>query len=89
MSASDDSDQCNFSDDEEVFQADSVTWKMAKKYKLIFGKHKGRQLSSLTRNKADRNYLRYLLEWEDLREEPRAHIACALEHYAQKKESRR
>ena len=89
MSDSDDSDQCNFSDDEEVFQADSVTWKTAKKYKLIFGKHKGRQLSSLTRNKADRNYLRYLLEWEDLREEPRAHIACALEHYAQKKESRR
>ena len=38
-------------------------------HKLLFGKHKNKNLGEMLASRDRRSYLRYLLDWDDLREE--------------------
>jgi hypothetical protein len=64
----------DFSDDEEVQWQD---------FKLSFGKHRGKTLAQMIQTTQSRDYLRYLLRWDDLRAETRRPIQAALDHYTQ------
>ncbi len=61
------------------------TWEQAKNFKIRFGRYKGKRLGQLITTKKRRNYLKYLLGWDKLREDGRANIKCVMEHYQELK----
>jgi hypothetical protein len=71
-----DTSDYELSDDDEV---KVIEWR---KYSLPFGKHRGTMLGPMIRTGNGRNYLRYLLEWDDLRPETKAVITQAMDHYS-------
>jgi hypothetical protein len=83
MSSSDSDNILEFSDD-----AQEVTWDSAKRFKLLFGKHKGRRLGTMIRKPKHRDYLKYLLGWDDIRPDTAKHISCALDYYREMKNRR-
>ena len=70
----------DFSDEEN-----DITFERARNYCLRFGKSKGVPLGKLIQKSEGRQYLRWCLEWKDLKEEPRANIQCCLDAYAEMK----
>jgi hypothetical protein len=79
----DSDNQFDFSDDEK-----KVTFQEAKRFKLQFGQHSGKRLLVLVKNSKGRDYLRYLLNWDKLRENTRANIQCVLDEYQLQKDSK-
>ena len=79
-------DPWEWSDDEEELP---VTWQTACAWQLPFGQHRGEALGVLVRTPKERNYLRWLLGWDKLREDTEAKIRCVLEHYEQQKPAKR
>jgi hypothetical protein len=69
-------DYFDFSDSEPV-----IDWNSCRSFALPFGKYRGETLGVLVRTKKTREYLRWLLTWEEIREETEAQIRCVLEHY--------
>ena len=72
-----------FSGDEEA-----VTFETARRFKLRFGQYSGKNLGNLVRKAKTRDYLRYLLTWQELKEETRVNIDAVLLGYQQAKEAR-
>ena len=54
-------------------------------WKLPFGKYKAKPVKTVLRTKEGRDYLRYLLSWQELRQSSRDRIDFALEFYKQAK----
>jgi len=50
-------------------------------HKLLFGKHKNKSLGEMLASRDRRSYLRYLLDWDDLREQTRSAIDMVLGYY--------
>jgi len=75
-SSSDDQQELEFSDD-----CSEVTWNSAKRFKLVFGKNKGKRLGALVKRAKHRDYLRWLLTWDEIRPDTAANITCCLQHY--------
>ena len=71
-----------FSGDEEA-----VTFETARRFKLRFGQYSGKNLGNLVRKAKTRDYLRYLLTWQELKEETRVNIDAVLLGYQQAKET--
>ena len=67
-----------FSESEDELK---VTWTKAKHFKLAFGLYRDRRLHEMIKTKKRRNYLKYLLSWDKLRDITRKNIECALEQY--------
>jgi hypothetical protein len=82
-SSEDNNSTIEFSDDQQ-----DITWDKAKRFKIVFGKHKGKRLGALVKKAKHREYLRYLLTWSEIRPDTQANITCALEHYADAKKCR-
>jgi hypothetical protein len=78
MPFSDSGSDQDFSESEDELQ---TTWTKAKNFKLVFGIYKDRRLHEMIKTKKRRNYLKYLLSWDKLREVTRNPIECALEQY--------
>ena len=68
-------------DDEEI------TFETARRFKLRFGKYIGKTLGALVRKAKTRDYLRYLLTWQELKEETRVNIDAVLLGYQEAKEA--
>ena len=66
---------------------ETADWETAKDFKLAFGKYKGRLLSCMIKTKRRRDYMRYLLGWDELRETTRANVQCALDTYKKEKQA--
>ena len=84
MSASE-SSSCSgfdFSDQDQ-----EITWTKARRYKLPFGKYKGRPLRDMIKTKKRRDVLKYYLSWDKLRKRTKDNIVCALAHYNEMKEA--
>ena len=79
------SDQDFSSDSDNELQ---VTWAKAKMFKLAFGQYRDRRLHEMIKTKKRRNYLKYLLGWDKLRDITRQNIECALEQYEGMKKKR-
>ena len=82
------------SDSEQEFilsdeENENLTFDQAKRYKLCFGQYKGKRLAQLIRNSKGREYLRYLLTWDKLREDGRANITVCLEEYKTFKQNKK
>ena len=82
------------SDSEQEFilsdeENENLTFDQAKRCKLCFGQYKGKRLAQLIRNSKGREYLRYLLTWDKLREDGRANITVCLEEYKTFKQSKK
>lgn len=71
-----DMDEIEWSDGEET-----VEWMDAKGFKLPFGRYKERPLLDMIKTKQRRSYLRYLLEWTELKPYTRARIQCAVDYF--------
>jgi hypothetical protein len=69
----------------EWSDCEDVSWETARGFVLSFGKFKGETLGILVRTKKEREYLRYLLTWDKLREESEQNIRCVLQHYDEAK----
>lgn len=69
-----------YSDDEVKVDADAY-----KTQELAFGKYKGKTFEDMIKTKRTRGYLKYLLQWDELKPETRAHIDNALLAYDQGK----
>ena len=68
-----------FSDDEnEEFE---VTWEQVQTYRIPFGQHRDKTFGDMIKRGKTRSYLRWLMTWDELRDNTRTHIECALEHY--------
>jgi hypothetical protein len=52
---------------------------------IRFGKCKGQRLGDITKTKAGRDYLRYLLTWSELRAETRSSVSAMLRVYEKSK----
>lgn len=85
--ATENKDMITFSDDEEEGLISS--WRDAAKFKMPFGKHRNKTLAVMISTEDTRSYLRYIMNWEDLRDNSKSAITCALEHYQDLKDSRR
>jgi hypothetical protein len=62
---------------------DTSNWKT---YELRFGKHRGRYLLSMLEDPRERGYLRYLLNWDELRPHSRNNIEAAIIYYEANKQ---
>jgi hypothetical protein len=62
-----------------------LTWSVAKVFQVPFGRYKGKLLKNMLKSKKRRDYLRYLLKWDDLRDNTKDNITCALQHYTDTK----
>lgn len=71
-----------FSDDDEE---PTVQWRDAT---LGFGKYKGWTIESMLNKSKQRGYLRYLLKWDNLRQDTRTQITDALKYYESVKSAR-
>jgi hypothetical protein len=78
-----DSESIEFSDEPQT-----ITWETAKRFKLVFGQHRGKRLAILVKSAKNRDYLRYLLSWENIRPDTAANISCVLNHYEEVKKTR-
>ena len=76
------SDQ-DYSDTDEQLE---VTWSDASGFKLAFGKYKGRTLEDMIKTGRRRSYLRYLLNWDELRTTTKKHVQCAMLEYKKNKQ---
>jgi hypothetical protein len=78
------------SDSEMEFSGDEepITWQSAKRFKLLFGKHRGKSLGSIVRTMKGREYLRYILNWSELRPETGDQIKCVLAYSYTLKQNR-
>lgn len=76
-----------FSDDEADLGPGGPAYHWAK-HTLRFGKHKGSTLRQMICSKAGRDYLRYLLKWDQLRPATKEGIEHALDFYDEQKASR-
>ena len=86
MSASE-SSSCSgfdFSDQDQ-----EVKWTTARRYKLPFGKYKGRPLCDMIKTKKRRDVLKYYLSWDKLRKSTNDNIVCALARYNEMKKPRK
>jgi hypothetical protein len=71
--------EVNFSGDEE-----ELSWegdRGVKRFKIKFGRYRGKRLAQMITTKKRRNYLKYLLGWDKLRQETKGPILVALAHY--------
>ena len=73
-----------FSDSEP----DEVTWENASCWQLNLGKYRGQTLGAMVRKREQREYLRWLVTWDQLRQETKVYVTCALDHYQHVKQSR-
>lgn len=65
----------------------AVTWKEARRFKLAFGMYRGKTLEAMIKTKKRRDYLKYLLSWDQLKEDTQGNIQAAMEHYEDLKSS--
>lgn len=72
-------DSIEWSDDEAC---DTVNWRT---YRLAFGQFKGLQLQDMIKTRRQRGYLRYLLNWDDIRPNTQQNIEAALHYYQDEK----
>ena len=66
----------------------SLTFDEAKRVKLRFGQYKGKRLAQLIRNSKGRQYLKYLLTWDKLRDDMKQSIEVCLEAYEKFKQEK-
>lgn len=79
----------NFNDNSDFDDSDdasALTYDIAKRYKLRFGKYTGKRLAVMMNRNKTREYLRYLLTWSELRAEAHANIKCCIDEYEKYKE---
>lgn len=69
----------------EFSEPEELTWEEVSMWKLPFGKYKAKPVKTVLRTKEGRDYLRYLLSWQELRQSSRDRIDFALEFYKQAK----
>ena len=74
------------SDSEQEFvlsdeENETITYGQAKRFELHFGQFKNKRLSQVIRHSKGRDYLRYLLTWDKLREDTKANIIVCLKEY--------
>lgn len=67
-----------FSDDEST---KNVSWASVRHWKIPFKRNFGITLGELIKSTKGRKYLRRLAEWDELYDESRANIECALAEY--------
>ena len=72
-------DNIEWSDDEAC---DVMNWR---NYRLAFGQFKGLVLEDMIKTRRQRGYLRYLLNWDDIRPNTQQNIEAALQYYQQEK----
>jgi hypothetical protein len=77
------------SDTDSEVEAKDLTWEDVRIETLRFGKYKGKSMYSMIKTTQRRDYLKYLLRWQDLREITRNNITFALEVYDQRYKHRR
>ena len=79
-----------FSDDEEEKETGPVGWAEASTYIIPFGTtFKGQTLGDIAKSRRGRNYLKYLLKWDQLRPHTRMMINYVLAEYDSAKAARR
>ena len=78
------------SDIEFEFSGDEgeITFETARRFKIRFGQYAGKNLGILVRKATTRDYLRYLLTQQELKEETRLNIDAVLLGYQEAKEAR-
>ena len=76
MSESDTCSEQDFSEDDL-----KLTWAKVRRYKMKFGKYKGKSLEDMIKTHKRRSILSYYLGWTELRNETRQYINYALNHY--------
>lgn len=79
----------DFSDDEEEQTKGPVGWAEASTYILPFGSFKGQTLGEIAKSRRGRNYLKYLIRWDQLRARTRMMINYVLAEYDNAKAARR
>jgi hypothetical protein len=79
------SQQSDSGSDIDLSQEVVLTWSSAKAFPVPFGRYKGKMLKNMLKSKKRRDYLRYLLKWDDLRDNTKDNITCALQHYTDTK----
>jgi hypothetical protein len=79
------SQQSDSGSDIDLSQEVILTWSVAKVFQVPFGRYKGKLLKNMLKSKKRRDYLRYLLKWDDLRDNTKDNITCALQHYTDTK----
>ena len=79
------SQQSDSGSDIDLSQEVVLTWASAKAFPVPFGRYKGKLLKNMLKSKKRRDYLRYLLKWDDLRDNTKDNITCALQHYTDTK----
>jgi len=82
MSASENDFQ--FSSDE----AREMSYADARRFKMRFGEHAGRRLGVVAKTSSGRRYLKYILEWKELRADTVVPIKIVLEQYNKEVEKR-
>ena len=82
MSASENDFQ--FSSDE----AREMSYADARRFKMRFGEHAGRRLGVVAKTSSGRRYLKYILEWKELRADTFAPIKIVLDEYNRQVEER-
>lgn len=72
------------SDDEDgPKEYSEMQWEFAREKALLFGMFKGVKMEEVVRTKRGRDYLRWLLKWDQLSPFASAMITCTMKHYAQ------
>ena len=66
-------------------ESEPIQYEDAKRFKLAFGKCQGKRLAFLIKTQQGRNYLRYLLKWDQLRDNTRRNIESVLQHHESRK----
>ena len=78
----------DFSDAESSGDETVINWSDARRYKLPFGKYKGKKLVQMVSKPKLREYLRYLLSWDELKPRTRANLQCAIDEYEKHKKTK-
>jgi hypothetical protein len=58
-----------------------VLWATVAPQQFPFGKYKGSTYEEMIQRKRSRNYLRYILTWDKLRNHTKLKIECALDEF--------
>lgn len=77
------------SDEDADIDDDDDAVQQSLDFELRFGKHKGAKLSTIVTISEGRDYMRYLLKWDELRSVTRKHLTRVLRFYDSEKARRK
>jgi hypothetical protein len=81
------SDESSSGSEQDFSDGEGVTWEQARRFKVRFGKYSGRKLEDMIKTKKRRALLKYYIGWDKLRDDARANIRVALDHYSEMKKN--